>query len=175
MRPADPEGVQTAPDLPAPHPATVHRGDAPAVYGALLVTTLIAVQWRFDASVEFIALSLVVSVAVFWLAHVWTELVNRRVRGPAHRTDVVAISRGETPMLATALVPALVLATARLGSVSVDTAIALALAASIVQLFLWGLAAGRALDRGWPVALAVGVVDCVLGLAIVVLKVIVIH
>lgn len=156
-------------------PVSHGRGDAPAVYGSLLVTTLLAVQWRFDASVEFIAFSLLVSVGVFWLTHVWSELVDRRVRGPVDRRVVAALARVESPMLTTALPPALVLALARLELVTVDTAIGLALAVSIVQLFLWGLAAGHAVGRGWLVAIAIGLVDCTLGLAIVALKVVVIH
>ena len=156
-------------------PAKHQRGDAPAVYGSLLVTTLIAVQWRFDASVEFIAFSLLLSVGVFWLTHVWSEVVTRRVQGPIDRHVVLGVARGESPMLATALIPAAFLALARIEIATVDQAIGLALAASIVQLFLWGLAAGHALGRGWPLALGVALVDVALGLAIVVLKVVVIH
>ena len=57
----------------------------------------------------------------------------------------------------------------------VDQAITLALIVSVAQLFLWGLAVGRAIGKGWPVALVVATVDCLLGLLIVVLKVLVIH
>ena len=46
---------------------------------------------------------------------------------------------------------------------------------SVAQLFLWGLAVGRAIGKGWPVALVVATGDCLLGLVIVVLKVLVIH
>ena len=46
---------------------------------------------------------------------------------------------------------------------------------SVAQLFLWGLVVGRAIGKGWPVALVVAIGDCLLGLVIVLLKVIVIH
>ena len=55
---------------------------ANAIYGSLLVTSLVAVQWRHDPSTDVIAVSLLISVVVFWLAHVWSQIVNRRVHGP---------------------------------------------------------------------------------------------
>jgi len=151
------------------------RRDAPAIYGGLLVTALIAVQWRSDTTAEFVGLSIIVSVAVFWLTHVWAEIVDRRVRAPVSRRDVVEVAGAEAPMLTAALPPALILGAARLGLMSVDQAIAVALAVSIAQLFLWGLAVGRALDRGWGVALLAAAVDGAFGLALVGLKVIVVH
>ena len=51
----------------------------PAIYGSLLVTTLTVVQWHGNNGPEFIALSLLISVVVFWLTHVWSAIVNRRV------------------------------------------------------------------------------------------------
>jgi hypothetical protein len=73
------------------------------------------------------------------------------------------------------LLPILALATWRFHLADVDQAIALALIVSVAQLFLWGLVVGRALDKGWPVAFVVATGDCLLGLVIVLLKVIVIH
>lgn len=78
-------------------------------------------------------------------------------------------------MLAAGVLPALALGLAWLGVATVDQAIGTALAVCIAQLFLWGLAVGHALGRGWAVAVAVAAVDCALGLVIVVLKVAVIH
>ena len=44
--------------------------------------------------------------------------------------------------------------------------------ASLVQLFLWGLAVGRAAHDSWPVAVGIGLVDFAFGRVIVVLKVV---
>jgi hypothetical protein len=148
---------------------------APAVYGSLLVTTLVAVQWRHDASTDLIALSLLTSVAVFWLAHAWSEIVDRRVRGPIGIRDAATVAGGEASILTAAIVPALLLGLPRVSGVSVDQAIGLALIASIVQLFLWGLVVGRAAHGSWPFALGIAIVDCGLGILVVVLKVVVIH
>ncbi len=146
-----------------------------AVYGSLLVTTLIAVQLRHEASVSYIALSLVASVGVFWLAHVWSAIVSRRVHGRIERSAVLGIARSEGAMLWAAVLPALALGFARLGAYTVDAATSLALLVSIVQLFVWGLAVGRAAHTSWALTLGIAAVDCSLGIVVVVLKVIVIH
>ena len=91
-----------------------------AVYGSLLVTTLLAVQARSDASTEFVALTLVIGVGVFWLTEVWSELVNHRVRGPISRAQALQIARDESPMLSAAVVPALILAGENLGFGTAD-------------------------------------------------------
>ena len=151
------------------------RDYTPAVYGSLLVTALIAVQWWHDVSATFLGLSLVVSVAVFWLTHVWAGIVNRRIHGSIRRAEAITIAIAEAPMLVAAVVPTLILGLALLGFVTVDTAVAMALLASLVQLFLWGLAVGRSAHLGWALALGVAAVDCALGIAMVILKVVVIH
>jgi hypothetical protein len=162
----------------APEPVAAERvvvDYTSSIYGALLVTTLVAVQWRADAVTALIALSLVTSVAVFWLAHVWSEVVNRRVQAPVDRGEILAIARSEAPMLTSVLVPGLILAIGPVLGLAVDVAIGIALIACIAQLFVWGLAVGRATHSSWHLALAVAVVDCLLGLLIVGLKVLVLH
>ncbi len=147
---------------------------APAIYGSLLVTGLVAVQWRHDPSTDGIALTLVITVAIFWLAHAWSEVVNRRVHGPISRTQAVAIARAEGSMFAAAIVPALVLV---VGSrvATVDQAIGAALAVSIAQLFVWGLIVGWVGHHRWPMALGVALIDSLFGLVIVAAKVAVLH
>ena len=173
---SDGTGTGTAPAhalTPVQQPAATDLSSA--VYGSLLVTTLLAVQARSDASTQFVALTLVIGVGVFWLTEVWSELVNHRVRGPISRAQALQIARDESPMLSAAVVPALILAGENLGFGTADQVIKLALVAAIAQLFLWGLAVGMAINRGWAVAFMVAAVDCALGLLIVALKVFVLH
>jgi len=146
-----------------------------AIYGSLLITTLVAAQSRHDANPEFIGFSVLVSVLVFWLMEVWSGLVGLRVQGPITMAETRAVALHDSPMLAAAILPILALATWRFHILDVDQAIALALMVSVGQLFLWGLVVGRALGKGWPVAFVVAIGDCLLGLLIVVLKVLVIH
>ena len=147
----------------------------PAVYGSLLVTTLVAVQWRHDVSTTFLGLTLVASVAVFWLAHVWAETVNQRVRGPIDQGEFLRLARAESPMLAAAVVPTVVLGLGSIGLLQTDTAVGLALTVSMVQLFVWGWIVGRAAHASRWVAFVVATLDLLLGMAIVTLEVVVLH
>jgi hypothetical protein len=85
------------------------------------------------------------------------------------------VAREETPMLAAAVAPLVVLAAGALGLIDRLQALDVALAVAVIQLFLWGVAVGRAIGRAWGMALVVGFVDLLLGLAIVALKVYVLH
>jgi len=147
----------------------------PAVYGSLLVTTLVAVQWRHDVSTTFLGLTLVASVAVFWLAHVWAETINHRIHGSIDRSEVIRMARDESPMLAAAIAPTVVLALGSIGLMATDTAVGLALAVSLVQLFVWGWIVGRGAHSSAWLAFAVASLDLLLGVAIVTLEVIVLH
>jgi hypothetical protein len=155
--------------------STEEKSFAPAVYGSLLVTTLVAVQWRHAADPFGISLTLITSVLVFWLAHSWAEIVDHRIKGPIGIRGAAGIAWSESSMLTAAIIPAIILTLPRLTGFDLDTAIGLALLVSLVELFLWGLAVGRTAHGTWPLALGVAVVDCALGLLVVGLKIAVIH
>ena len=148
---------------------------APAVYGSLLVTTLLAIQWRGDPNPELIGLSLLISVVAFWLTDAWSEIVAHRVHGPIDVRTAVGIARSKATMLTSVIVPGIILATPRLIGVPVDLAIGAALLVSLVQLFLWGLAVGLAAHGSRWLALVVALVDLGIGVGVVILKVLVIH
>lgn len=169
-----------APRSTAPEPAVAgavvaQRDYKAAVYGSLLVTTLLSVELRAVGDARLIAFTLLLSVVVFWLTHTWASLVDLRIRGPVHRAEVVRVAADEAPMLAPAIVPTVLLALVRLAGGDIDTAIAVGLVASLVQLFLWGLAVGRAAHGSWSVSIAIAAVDLAFGLLLVGLKVAVLH
>ena len=148
---------------------------APAIYGAILVTGIVAVQWRHDPDTDAIALSVLISVVVFWLAHVWSEIVNLRVHGTVSQVDMRQVVANEGSMLSALVLPAVVLAVLPRVGVPLESAVVAALGVCIIQLFLWGLVVGRAAHRGWFLPLVVAVVDSLLGLVLVALKVAVLH
>ncbi len=78
-------------------------------------------------------------------------------------------------MLGAAVAPLIALGLGLVGILTPLEALNLALGVAVVQLFLWGVAVGRAVGRRWGSALVVGLVDLALGLAIVALKVFVLH
>jgi hypothetical protein len=151
------------------------RNYAPAIYGSLLVTGIVAIQWRGIPETDAMAVTVAVSVLVFWLTHVWAEIVNRRVRGPITTDEAREIALDEASMLSALVVPSLVLVVGPRVGLSVDTTVGVALLVSIGQLFLWGLVVGRAAHHGWALPLVVAVVDSLLGIAIVAMKVAVLH
>jgi len=170
------EAVTASVAADAGHGATSPGWDrASAIYGSLLVVTLVAAQARSDAVTAFIAGTVVVGVVAFWLTEVWTEVITLRTLGPITRDHVVRLARAELPMLWAAVLPTILLASSTVGLTAPELATGLALAAGVGQLFVWGLIVGRAMDRGWGIALAVALVDCALGLLIVALKVWVLH
>ena len=149
---------------------------APAVYGSLLVTTLLAVQWQGDPNIELIGLSLLISVVAFWLTDVWSEIVAHRVHGPIDVPTAVGIARasGDDAHLSDRAGghPRLCRGSSASRWIA---AIGAALLASLVQLFLWGLAVGLAAHGSRLLALGVALVDCGIGVGVVVLKVLVLH
>jgi hypothetical protein len=148
---------------------------ASAVYGSLLVTTLVTIQWQGHANPELIGISLLISVVAFWLTEAWSDIVAQRVYGPTTLATAVALALSDATMLIAVIVPGVILALPRFFGVAEDLAIGTALLASLVQLFLWGLVVGRAAHGSAWLALGVAFVDCGIGIAVVTLKVLVIH
>ena len=117
----------------------------------------------------------ILGVFAFYLTHIWAEAVGLRVKRIVNREIASELAREELPMLAAAVAPLIALGLGLIGVLPQDQALDFALAVAVVQLFLWGVAVGRAAGRRWPMALVVGTVDLALGLAIVALKVFVLH
>ncbi|MFI5225126.1 MAG: hypothetical protein ACHQ3P_00460 [Candidatus Limnocylindrales bacterium] len=162
-------------DRVAAGPAAPQRDFSWAVYGSLLVTTLLVVESQAIESPDFIGLSIVISIGVFWIAHAWAEIVGLRVRGPISLADVGRVVRDQATILAAAIAPVAVLLLRHTSLYPIDTAITLALIVSLVQLFIWGIVVGRAARVGWTATFAIAVIDFALGLVVVGLKVVAIH
>ena len=145
-------------EVPPTHEASLaspggHIDRSAAIYGSLLVTALVAAESRYGSDVDFLSVSILVSTGVFWLMEAWSELVNLRVRGPITRSEAAhLVARNASPMIAAAVLPMLILLAPRLGILTIDQAITVALVACVVQLFVWGLAVGHAIGKGWGTA-----------------------
>ena len=174
MTEADPAAARPL-ETAAPIRGLAHTDVASAIYGSMLVTVLVAAQNRADTSVGRVGLYVALGVVAFFLTHVWAQLVGLRIHGPTTREVVAEVAREESPMLAAAVPPLIALGLGVAGVLTADEALDVALAVAVVQLFLWGLAVGRAIGRPWGPAILVGLVDLALGLAIVALKVFILH
>jgi hypothetical protein len=116
-----------------------------AVYGSFLAASVIGVAYESGAGARTMTASLLGSMLVFWAAHVWSDAVGERIRlGAGFRPrDVLVIARREWPLVEAAALPSILLTLASAGSWSRETGARLALAAALVQVLGWGLAAGR--------------------------------
>jgi hypothetical protein len=146
---------------------------AAAVYGSIVVTGLIAALNAEDASLRVTFVTVVSTMAVFWLAHVWSEVVGERIatRKKVGWARARVLARHEWPLFESVTVPSIALALAWLGLLSAETGVDVALALAIVQLVGWGAVGARRLQASWHVSLLVGLADGALGLGIVLLEV----
>lgn len=147
-----------------------------AIYGNVLATSLVvAFSEDDDYSTWEIAVSVLVTGLVFWLAHVYASVVAERY--VAHRrltrSEIGAEFFSEWPVVQAFFPPVVVLLLGTIGLLADDTAISLAIAVGVASMVLWSLAIGRQ-ERMRPLALAgLALTNALFGLVIVLLKVLV--
>ena len=145
---------------------------AAAVYGSVLVTALVGAAFEAQLDARTMTLTLLTTILVFWLAHVWSEVMGVRLAGTIPRwRHVRRVSVSEWPVVEAGFVPDALLALAWAGVYSRDTGAGLAMIAAVLQLGAWGFAAGWRTQHRVVPAIVTGVVDCAFGLAIVGLEV----
>jgi hypothetical protein len=149
---------------------------ARSIYGNVLATSLVvAFSEDNDYSTTEIAVSVLVTGLVFWIAHVYASLIAERYTAGRRltRAEVGAEFYGEWPVVQAFFPPVVVLLLGTIGLLSHDTAVNLAIAIGVASLVLWSLAIGRQ-ERMSPLALAVmALLNALFGAAVVLLKVIV--
>jgi hypothetical protein len=121
------------------------------------------------------AITVVVTVALYWVAHAYAEVLgNSQAVAPSWKVAVRELGL-ESPMVAACILPLGVLLVTDLLGASFELATTVSLLATVGLLFIWGLLAARRaqLSRAW--AAASGGVYTLLGIAIVVLKLVLVH
>ena len=148
-----------------------------AVYGSILVSSLIGALLEQSTTARAMTLSVSASIVILWVAHVWSDIVGERIdEGKLFRGQRVrAIAIDEWPVVEAGAGPAVLLALAWAGLYARHTGAVLALALAVVQLVAWGMLAGHRTESRWSRALLVGAIDGVLGLAIVALEILIHH
>jgi hypothetical protein len=160
--------------LPMRH-ATVARLTS-SIYGTVLAIALIA---AYSAEEELdsllIATALLVTLAVFWLAHSQAELLAVRyaVGHALSRKEVREHLRHGWPMVEAGFPPAGALLLGAVGLVGEDTAVDLALGVGVAELAAWGVAVGVKEQLGTLRTFAVTALNVSLGLAVVALKLVI--
>jgi hypothetical protein len=147
------------------------RRRAAGIYGAIITAAI------FDTagghlSTAALAVSVVVTLLVYWLAEQYAEILGEQAEG-GHLPSWASI-RGALaatwPMVSASYAPLLALLLARLAGASDLVAANVGLAAAIVLLTFHGWSAGRAAQlRGWPLVFATSIAAA-LGLLMIALK-----
>jgi hypothetical protein len=150
---------------------------AAAVYGSIVAAALLAGFHEEHVSARTSLLTLLSTMGVFWLAHVWSTIVGERIHQGRHFTvrHAAEIARAEWPLMEATFLPALALLLGWAGALGRDAAVTIALVACILQLFAWGFVVGRRAYHRRLHALFAGLVDGALGLALVALEIAIIH
>ena len=155
------------------------RGEhyAAAVYGSIVAAALIEAFRAEHVKAEQIALAVLTTMTVFWLAHVWSGIVGDRIHHGAKLqvSRLIRIGRAEWPLVEASFVPVVVLMLGWAGLYSDATAARLALGVCIAQLFAYGAIVGRHAYHGWPAAIVAGLLNAGLGLVLIELEVLVLH
>ena len=151
---------------------------AGAVYGSLLAASVVAGSspgGNAPAPVKLTVLLLATGI-VFWLAHVYSQLIGDRMAGTLLTArEIRTVAAGEWPIVQASVPPAVAVSVGALAGLSDSGAAWLALLVALAGQLGWGLyAAVKAGASGWIVVVS-GAVNLVLGVVIVLLKVVVTH
>lgn len=146
-----------------------------AIYGLILGASIIAASSVDHADQPgVVEIYLCVTAVVFFLAHVYARVIGRWIEGESPTATAVAQElRWEWPMVAAQAAPAAVLLIGVLGPIDPSTAITIALAVALVELFLAvGYACRQA--KASPIqVIASGTAAALFAIAIVLLKILV--
>jgi hypothetical protein len=150
---------------------------AAGIYGSIVAAALVAALRETHASSIASALSLLSTVVVFWLAHVWSQITAQRIYDGKRFAPSLAveIARAEWPLIEAGFGPAIVLLLGWVGVFTDRAALTGALAVCGLQLAIWGFVAGRRAYDRWYYATLAAVMNCLLGLTLVVLETTVLH
>jgi hypothetical protein len=155
----------------APQVMTAGRRRAAGIYGAIITAAIIAAVGG-HLSTRTLAVSVLVTLLVYWIAEEYAELLGEQVTGGHLPTwaYIRAALAHTWPMVSASYLPLLALVLARLTGVSASAAANYGLAVAILLLTFHGWSAGRASRlHGWQLA-GVTAIAAALGLVMVVLK-----
>lgn len=148
------------------------------VYGTIVVMAVVVASAKaFPDGPGHIAAIVVVTIGVFWFAHVYAHALAHTVSHGEHlsRRQFADIARREAAILEAGVPPVVALMLGALGAFPARTAVWLALGLGLAVLAAEGLVFARAERLGWAGTLAVVAANLALGLVIVAMKAVVTH
>ncbi len=152
-------------------PFSARRPHSVEIYGTLLAAATIAGVADASHDLRAIALAVVTTVGVYWIAHAYAEVLSRVEPGSRTWASTRHELATSLPMVTACAVPVALLILAELVGASVQTAAVLALGLAVLQLMWWGYTTPASGGRGKR--LGSSLLFGGLGVAIVVLKLLV--
>ena len=154
-----------------------HWGSPAAIYGTIVYASVVAASSSADddqaSAVRLLVFSLV-SIVVFWLAHVYSTALGFQgdaVRAGDRVRDSLRHALSESGgMLEAAIVPSIPLLLAALGVLPADFGVNLALWLAVLMLALLGFSVFRLRGRSVMLCLAGAAVTGAFGVAVILLK-----
>jgi len=154
------------------------RGDnlAGAIYGTILVMSIIAAA-DFREDLWHSLLLLLVTSAVFWLAHVYAHALALSLdeQDRFSRAEVRRVAGREWPLLQASFVPSIILLIGALGLLGTKLTYRLAIGYGAAALIWWGFIFARKERLSRKATALVVVVNAAFGIFIVLLKELVQH
>lgn len=148
------------------------------IYGTIVVlAAMIEGQELYRNGSGHVALIVLMTTVVFWLAHVYAHSLaySVQVRRRVSKGDVLSIAHRESSIIEAAVLPVAMLGLGKLGLFSLHTAVWLAIACAVAVLVAQGVRYAR-LEHLGPLATGTIVaLNLALGLALVALKLLVGH
>ena len=146
------------------------------IYGLILAVSVIAVSREYESSnAGVIAVTVLVTGVVFWLAHVYARILSRSMAGDRWptRAETREVLRHDWPLVEVTLPLVAVLLLGVLDLIGDTTAVLFAVLAALLELGTSGAYAARSSGAGIAMTLLSATVAVGLGGAVVLLKVLV--
>jgi hypothetical protein len=148
------------------------------IYGTIVVLSVIVGGARaFPHEPGHIAAVVIVTSAVFWLAHVYARGLGHSVAHDEHLSlaELLHIARSEGSLVEAALPPVVALLLGAAGVLSAKASVWLAFGLGLAVLFVQGITFARVERLGWLGTLVVVTTNLCLGLLLIGLKLFVSH
>lgn len=144
-----------------------------AIYGTILSMAVISTLSKDDSlGPVAIAVWTAATAFVFFLAHVYADIVGAGFARPSEAKDLVrTTARHQWPLVQGSLIPVAAMFLAPLGIVSDENVTYVAVYVGVLALFLAGIVIGGRERLGWGRMLIIGSINASIGMLIVGLKI----
>ncbi|MEV8100668.1 hypothetical protein [Kitasatospora sp. NPDC085879] len=137
-----------------------------------MVAVVVGLSVVEDLTTWKAALAVCATAVGLWLASLVADeqayrIVHRRMASGRALRRMLFVS---SPLLLSAVGPLLLIGAAAVGLMALHTALLASVVVSVVALFVWGCVSGLRMGSGPFAAIVAGIVDAVIGLAVVLVK-----